>query len=123
MYPPIYQLCNADAGVKALIPDGASHIRLYSFGNAPQGVVKPYAVHQLINGTPENYLGCRPDSDYATIQVDVYSDQASEVRTVAEALRDALEGDAYITSWRGESRDPDTLNYRFSFDVSFITNR
>lgn len=123
MYPPVYELCNADAGVKALIPDGASHIRLYSFGNAPQGVEKPYAVHQLVAGSPENYVNQRPDADGAIIQVDVYSDKATEVRPVAEALRDALEGGAHITSWRGEDRDPDTLNYKFSFDVSFITRR
>lgn len=123
MYPPIYEICNADAGVKAAIPDGASHVRLYSFGNAPQGVTKPYAVHQLISGSPENYLGCLPDNDDMTIQVDVYSSDSASARTAAKAIRDAVERKAYITAWRDEGRDPKTLNYRFSFDVTFLTPR
>ncbi len=39
------------------------------------------------------------------------------------AIRDAIEPSAYVTSWRGESRDPDTNNYRYSFDVDVIVTR
>jgi len=53
------------------------------------------------------------------VQVDVYADTAASARSVAQALRDAFEGKAYITDWRGESRSPDTLNYRYGFDVSW----
>ena len=68
-------------------------------------------------------LACRPDVDRATIQVDVWAKTASSARSVAEALRDAIELDCYITAWRGESRDPETKNYRFSFDCDWIVER
>ncbi|EIV5802779.1 hypothetical protein L9F69_005435 [Klebsiella pneumoniae] len=41
----------------------------------------------------------------------------------ARALRDAIEGKAYITRWGEQSRDPETMRYRYSFDVDWITTR
>lgn len=121
MFPPVFQTCAASAAVTALI--GTTPVRLYPFGEAPQGVIYPYAVWQLVSGSPENYLGDRPDADSFTVQIDVYADTATSARNVAKALRDAIEPVAYVTSWRGESRDPDTKKYRFSFDVAWIVQR
>jgi hypothetical protein len=45
------------------------------------------------------------------------------VIAVARALRDAIEGKAYITRWGEQSRDPETMRYRYSFDVDWITTR
>ena len=121
MYPPIFATCKAAAAVTALI--GASPVRLYPFGEAPAGVTKPYAVWQTVGGSPENCLAGVPDMDGMTIQVDVYGTTATSSRNVAIALRDAIEPVAYVTSWRGESRDPDTNNYRWSFDVDWLIPR
>ncbi|MBC5035811.1 hypothetical protein [Klebsiella variicola] len=41
----------------------------------------------------------------------------------ARVLRDAIEGKAYITRWGEQSRDPETMRYRYSFDVDWITTR
>jgi hypothetical protein len=117
MYPPIFAVCSASSAVKALV--GNSPVRLYPFGEAPQGVIKPYVVWQVIGGSPENYINQVPDVDYYSLQVDVYGDDAASVRGVAEALRDAIEPVAYITAWRGESRDPETRDYRYSFDIDW----
>jgi len=121
MYPPVFALAAASPGVTALL--GSNPVRLYLFGEAPQGVTKPYAVWQMVGGVPENYLGNVPDTDSFTAQIDVYADRASTARQVSQALRDAYEPAAYITNWNGESRDPDTNNYRISFDVDFIVLR
>lgn len=121
MYPPIFQVCSASAAVKALI--GTNPVRLYPFDEAPQGVIYPYVVWQMVNGSPENYLGDRPDIDGYTTQVDVYADSATAARNVAKALRDAIEPAAYITAWRGESKDEATKKYRYSFDVDWLTPR
>lgn len=121
MYPPIFSTCAADASVQFYL--GTSPTRLYPFGNAPENVTKPYAVWQAVSGVPENYIDKVPDIDSWTLQVDAYALTASEARDVAEALRDAIEPNAHIVGWRGESRDPDTKNYRFSFDVDWFEHR
>ncbi|WP_443690418.1 tail completion protein gp17 [Pseudomonas sp.] len=121
MFAPIFAVCAADAGVTALL--GTSPTRLYPFGEAPQDTVNPYAVWQMITGSPENYLAGRPDVDDFTLQVDAYAPTGSQVRAIAAAIRDAIELQAYIIRWGGESRDPQTKTYRYSFDVDWLVPR
>lgn len=121
MYPPIFTLLKAAAGVTAII--GTAPCRAYSFGNAPDLVAKPYMTWQAVGGNPENYLKDAPNIDRYSLQVDCWALTDTEARALALAARDALQGDSYITSWTGESRDPDTKNYRYSFDVDFYVNR
>lgn len=121
MFAPINAVCARDAGVTALL--GTTPLRLYSFGDAPDKVVKPYAVWQVIGGEPENYLAGRPDIDGYALQVDVYATTGQSARAVAKAIRDAIELHACIIRWGGDGRDPATKNYRYSFDVSWIVPR
>jgi len=121
MYPPIFEVCSASAAVKTAL--GTSPVRLYPYGEAPQGVTKPYAVWQTVGGAPENYISNLPDADFYAVQVDVYATTATAARNAAKALRDAIEPVAHITRWSGEGRDADTQNYRFSFDADWWLNR
>jgi hypothetical protein len=129
LFVPIFPLVNASSSVKALI--GGNPVRFYQFGqNDKQPVVYPYAVWQRIYGVPLNYMGQVPDTDDMTIQIDCYESSsnvngADKVRQIAAAIRDAIEQPqaAYITSWLGESRDPDTNSYRFGFQVEFFVAR
>ncbi|MGV5489364.1 DUF3168 domain-containing protein [Pseudomonas sp. XP2] len=122
MTPPIELVCAADPGVTALLGSGVD-LRMYPFGEAPESVAKPYAVWQLVNGSPENYLAGRPDADGFTLQVDAYGTTSKSVRQVRDAIRDAIELRAYVTRWGGETRDPATKNYRASFDVDWMVPR
>lgn len=122
MTPPIFQLCSQATAVTALLGSGAN-LRLYSFGEAPENVAKPYAVWQIVNGNPENYLAGRPDADGVTLQVDVYGVTGTSVRAARDAIRDAIELQANVARWGGEARDPTTKNYRTSFDVDWIVQR
>ncbi|WP_336334626.1 DUF3168 domain-containing protein [Pseudomonas putida] len=122
MTPPIELVCAADPGVSALLGSGVD-LRMYPFGEAPEGVAKPYAVWQLVSGSPENYLAGRPDADGFTLQVDVYGTTSKSVRQVRDAIRDAIELRAYVTRWGGESRDAATKNFRTGFDVDWIVSR
>lgn len=125
MFPPIFSTCNV-AGVQALLKTGSGPLRLYAFGSAPQDVAKPYAVWRQVFGSPENYLGDTPDMDSFGVQIDVYalpSQGGTVARDVAKALRDAIEPHAYITAWRGESRDPETQNFVYSFDTEWLVDR
>jgi len=121
MYPPIFAICKASAAVTALL--GTSPVRLYPFGESPQGGPRPYAVWQQIGGAPENFMNQRPDADLFSLQVDVYADTADSVRAVAAALRNAIEPFAHIVGWRGDGREPDTNLYRLSFDVDWYVDR
>lgn len=125
MFPPVFQTVDVPA-VRALLQTGTGPLRFYLFGRAPQNGPYPYAVWQLAYGSPENYLNEVPDIDTLGIQVDVYatpSQGPSVARQVAEALRDAIEPVAHITSWRGESQDPSTNNYRIGFDADWWVKR
>lgn len=121
MHPPIFKTCAADAAVQAEL--GVNPTRLYPFGEAPEGVVYPYAVWQSIGGAPENYLGDPPDIDRFALQLDVYADTAESARAVGKALRDAIELHAHITRWGGERKDAATGRYRLSFDVDWWAHR
>lgn len=118
---PFFQVCEADAAVLALL--GSPLPRIYPFGEAPQNVVKPYAVYQWIGGSPYNMMNCRPDADQASLQVDVYGLTTQSTTAVAKAIRHAIELDCYITSYRGDLRDEETKLYRTSFDLDWIVNR
>lgn len=125
MTPPIFPIVNIPS-VQALLKTGAGPLRFYAWGFAGDNPVKPYAVWRHVSGAPENYLGQRPDADSFTTQVDVYAspEQGSAVaRAAAMAISNAIEGAAYVTSWIGESRDPDTMNYVFTFQADWIVLR
>lgn len=127
MYPPIFQAVNVPA-VQTLLKTGSGPLRFFLFGQAPQGVELPYAVWRQVFGAPQNYLAGRPDIDGYTVQVDVYvspstPNAAQKCRDIAAALRNAIEPVAYITAWVGDSRDPDTKNYVFTFQSDWLTPR
>lgn len=126
MYPPIFPPVAANAACVALLKTGSNPIRFYLFGRAPQNVAYPYAVWRQVGGSPENYLGQTPDIDSFVTQVDVFanpSQGAAKAREVAQALRDAIEPVAYITGWYGDDIDPDTNNFRFTFQADWLTQR
>jgi len=127
MGPPVFDTVKDIAGVRAVLKTGSGPVRVYGFGLAPPNVLKPYAVFQQVYGEPENNLSQRPTDDYYTTQIDVYDEPspvgAERILQVAQALRDAIEPVAYITAWRGMDRDPETANYRFSFEVDWIIHR
>lgn len=119
---PIFQITSADAELSLLL-DSDGIFRLFMFGMAPQNVERPYAVWQLISGSPQNYISGRPDTEAHTLQIDVYAKTASEARTVLGSLERALEVHCHVRRYNGESRDTETKDYRASMDVDWITYR
>jgi hypothetical protein len=121
MYPPLFSIVAADGTVQSVF--GSNPVRVLPFGSADEKTPLPYAVWQTVGGSPENYLGDIPDIDSFLVQVDVYSKSISASRSGAEALRDALEPHAHVVSGSRESKDQITGNFRYSFDINFITSR
>lgn len=127
MMPPIFATVNVSA-VQALLKTGSGPLRFYAWGLAPDDVVKPYAVWRRVFGQPGNYVDTRPDADQFTTQIDVYAadvpgQRADKAREIADAISNAIEGVAYVTSWIGESRDPETKNYVSTFQCDWWVPR
>ncbi|MBS3670196.1 DUF3168 domain-containing protein [Vreelandella boliviensis] len=115
--PPLFAVCAADAGVTALL--GTDPVRFFPFGKVPQDTAKPYAVHQVLNGIPENYLDEPPDTDEWNIQIDIYGTSDTSVIAVLNAMRRALEPHCYIERLGGTSVESSTKLETTSFDVSW----
>ncbi len=121
----MFTLASGSAAVTALI--GSSPVRFWPFDRAPQkgtaayGV--PYAVHQLVYGSPENALACAPDIDSAAVQVDSYASTASEAREVSNALQNSFESSGYAVAYNGELKDTPTGLYRVSVTYEFLVYR
>ncbi len=120
MIPPLFAICSVDPVLQGLL---GTELRLYPWGEAPLGVLRPYAVYQIVNGTPENYLGDRSDMDAVSLQIDVYSDVSAHVKPIAEAIRDVIEDDCTITAFRGWSREEATKLYRWQLDTDWFLER
>lgn len=120
MFPPVFETLVAVPAITAIM--GTSPVRIFP-NEAKQGTKPPYAVYNLTNGTPENYLGNLPDLDQYTTQIDIYATTIDQVREIAKLFRDAIEPVAYITAWLGEAKDFETKLEVLSFDVDWQTDR
>lgn len=119
---PIYRLVKGSAQVLDVL--GGPEPRFYPFGQNDDAPLEyPYAVYRVIGGSPHNFVAHRPDVDEVLVQIDVYGETDSQADAAVLALRDALELRCQIVSWRGSSRDPETLSYRQSFDVRWVQPR
>ena len=124
MKPPVFETVKNDPAVIAAFWWAAKNqLKVYPFGRATEGVTDPYCVWRIVSGAPENYLGDRPVVDSFSVQFDVYGISAKSVEDGALALRDAIEGVCYITSWLGTDRDASTQRYTCRFIADWWTHR
>ena len=122
MYPSVQLLASADPTVTAVL--GNNPLRFWPFGHAPQNETRPYALHQLVYGNPDNSLSCIPSEDLFGLQIDAYAKTVSGAREVAQALRDCFEAEHYPTvAYNGEDWEQNTGLYRVSFTTEFWTER
>ena len=120
--PPIFTICKNNTAVASYLQhDGL--FNLYMAGAAPQNVVTPYAVWQVISGVPANYLGNRPDLETQRIQIDVIADNVGMAKTIANAIEYAIETSCHIDNYNGEWQNNDTKEWISSFDVIWMTKR
>lgn len=93
-------------------------VRIYPFGDARPNELRPYAVHQLIVGTPLNCLDDPPPADDERIQFSIWGDSTPQVLAAVVALRACLQGYGYINSYSDAGRDPETKRYGMIIDWS-----
>lgn len=117
MLPTIRAYIAADATANGLLSG-----RVYRHGSAPKGVVAPYVTWSVPGGAPENTFD-GPTHDDFRVQVDCWHDSDSGIETVAEAVRNALEGHAHCVGYLANEKDPQTGRYRISFGFDFLESR
>jgi hypothetical protein len=117
MLPLVFPLLSAAAPVTALI--GTNPPRAYRHGRAPQQVAAPYVTWSVVAGAPENMLSGVPSADSYGVRVDCWSDVDTEVETLAQAVRDAIEPFAHMTGVAADDRDAQTNRYRISLQFEF----
>ena len=124
MTAPIFMLLDASSEVKSFF-FFFNKLRAYEFGLAPDAPKPPYLVWQDISGDPQNNLDCPAKTDHITIQIDIYTTDPLHLRTIREAVRNALEVDnsCTVTSLRGNVREPETKLYRTGFDSNWFVDR
>lgn len=117
---PVFKLCRESADCIELF--GVSPMRIY-LDRAPQEVEMPYAVYRPIFGIPEHYLGCPPDIDTFTVQIDVYHKTLKLCREAVAAIIGAIECATNDYTWGIQQEDPQTRKSRVSVDADFIVCR
>ena len=120
MFPPVFETLKADAAVTAIL--GAAP-KVYSHGSAPQGAVPPYVAWLVVGGEPQNNLSSAPDSDKVSFQVDCYALDGAGVRTLATAVRDALERVCHMTGVVIDERETATKFFRVAMQFDYWLNR
>lgn len=122
MLPEIYSMLRASPAIMTLVDD-----RIYRHGEAPEGVVAPYVTWFVVTSVPENILDDRPPVDSVSIQIDCWSDNSgdgdAEVERVAEAVRDIMESDNYMSGIVVNGRDAETMRYRIGMRFTVWLHR
>lgn len=121
MIPPVFTILYASTPVKTLL--GSSPLRVFPWGEAPENVTKPYATYIVFSGEPENTLGEAPELDNLRTQIDIWAETVSSCVSVSEAVRDALEPSAHMTSFSSSSPDIETKLFHQRLDFDFFETR
>lgn len=120
MLPPVFALLNV-APVTALV--GTNPVRVFPWGEAPEGTAYPYVTWGVISGVPDNQLSGSPCVDSINVQVDVWAKTAASAVAVATAVRNAIEPSAHMVNFGSTERDPDTGSYRYRMSFDFWQGR
>lgn len=119
--PQVWQWLKDDGDVKAALGNDP---RIYPFDDVPHAadLKLPYCVWQYVAGTNEFTLCGNSDTETARIQFDVYGAHCDDARKAAQAIEAALAPYGYTVSYNVRARDPETKNYRYSWDFGWIGN-
>ncbi len=117
---PVVPTLKASAAVTALL--GSAPLRVYE-DIAPDNTQLPYAVWQVVSGTPENNLDCPANIDQVSFQIVVYDTDQRRVQTVRAAIRAALEPHCYVTNIHPSGYETATKLFSRGFDANWYLDR
>lgn len=121
MNPDLFEILKSSPAVTNLL--GSNPLKVFPFGRAPQKVSLPYAVYSVYNANPENYLDRVPDIDNKGTQIDIFASNAEDLKSCFDAIRDALEPHAHMTSFSTSDQDADTNLYPCRMEFDFWDER
>lgn len=107
----LFQLIKQSPACTAVL--GTNPVRFFEFGSAPQLEQLPYATFQVINGAPFNKLSGPAAADQITYQIDAWAKSASEIKALADAIREAIEGSGYIAFFN-TGKDDESGLFRYT---------
>ena len=124
MTAPIFPLLNASDEVKSYLESGGIYVHLNLVLHQINQSRRTWSgrislvFRKIIQIAPANI-------DHVTIQVDIYTTNADDLRNIREAVRRAFELDnsCTVTGLRGNERDPDSKMYRTGFDSNWFVDR
>lgn len=99
----LFEQLKDNAGVAAIVST-----RIYN-SVAPEGSALPFIVLEQIGGDRDHHTGGANGLTRREFQITSYDDKPNDAETLAEAIRDALDG------FRGTMGTTDTENVRGSF--------
>lgn len=122
MLPKVFELLAASPSVLALVGGTVAELRVFRHGEAGHGVQRPYVTWSAPGGAPENAFdgAC---ADNFRVQVDCWSDDDTEIETLAKAVRSAIEPAAHCVGYIADERNFETQRYRIGMAFDFITAR
>lgn len=100
-----------------------SIIKFFELGYVPQGTQPPYAVWQHLTGAPYNHLTCPPDTEWHTLQVDLYTKEGREGGEILALIEQGLEAYGRVTGYRNFGYEPETKLFRSGFDIELVNYR
>lgn len=108
----------ADAGAAAALgTDASSQVKLYA-SPAPQGQALPLATYFTVNETPTNKLSGGSTSSRYLIEIDVFSRDKGQAKSIAAAIKTAAETVATMEGSR-DLYEQEISAHRISMDFAF----
>lgn len=123
MIPTIYAWLSTSSAVDAVL--GHDELGLAAFQDeAPQDWEGNFLRWSVVGGQPYNLLGDAPGMDYVRVQFDAFAATQDQAQAIYVAVRNLLEMPyGHVVSFLGTMRDPETRQYRVTWDMSFHVPR
>ena len=118
MFPNVFTTLRANATVVSIVGTNIG-----GRGSMPQETAAPYVTWFTVGDDPHNTLSEPPSSDFSSLQIDCWSMDEAEVKSLARAVRDALDAAGHANRVVTDLREPDTKLYRVGIEADFITQR
>lgn len=122
MLTQFFDILNKSTEVRRLL--GSNPLRVYPYGVKLNTIPrKPYVLYGVFNAVPYNYLASRSDMDLSGIQADIFSETSDNAASCFNAIRDAIEHKAYISSFSTADMDIEDGLYHIRMDIDFHDER
>lgn len=119
MVPLIQVILQESQAVRAQLGDP---IRLWP-KRAPQDAAYPYAVWEVVGGSPTQMVSEPPPADGWRVRMTVWGKNATQANDAAVSIREEVERRGSLEGYNPTPDDDDTGSFGISFDVRLLQLR